>query len=75
MALVDYFSDVPSSLMAVPFYNAQGGSYIREGELKIMGNMGSQFPWKKDYHAIKGKWEVTKQGEPCIVGEWGSEST
>ena len=37
----DYFSDVLSSLMAVPFYNAQGGGYIREGELKIMGDMDS----------------------------------
>ena len=55
-------SDVPSSLMAVPIYNAQGENYIREGELKIVGNMGSWFPWKKDDHAFKGKWEVTNLG-------------
>ena len=48
--------------MAVPIYNAQGGSYIREGELEIVGVRGSLFPWKKDDHAFKGKWEVTNLG-------------
>ena len=55
----DYFQMILSSLMAVPIYNVQGGSYIREGKVKVVGGMGSCSPWKKDDHAFKGKWEVT----------------
>ena len=34
------FSDVFSSLMVVPIYNVEGGSYFREERWKIMGVVG-----------------------------------
>ena len=62
---------IPSSLMVVPIYNGEEGSYFRKERLKIMGAVGSYQPWKKDNQAMRESGKLGQTGGYFAGGRLG----